>query len=90
MVQDYRQEQEHREIRADLRAYRVWDACRGIAMGLGGKPDSVKPEDVFPSLRALKVVEAAASGAANSTNDIDADEDIAMASFQQLRRGFRV
>jgi len=72
----------------------VWDACRGIAMGLGGKPDSVKPEDVFPSLRALKVVEAAngssGSNVANSTNDIDADEDIAMASFQQLRRGFRV
>ena len=88
MVQDYRQEQEHRELRADLRAYRVWDACRGIAMGLGGKPDSVKPEDVFPSLRALKVVESAVN--ANSTNDIDADEDIAMASFQQLRRGFRV
>lgn len=74
---------EHRELRADLRAYRVWESCRGIALAMGLKSEAVDPKDLFPSLRALKVTEAAAS------EDIDADEGIAMASFQQLRRSYR-
>lgn len=83
LSQDHRREQEARELRADLRAYRVWEACRGIAIGLGAKGESVKPEDIFPSLRALKVIDA------DRGDDIDADEDVAMASFSQLRRGYR-
>lgn len=83
MAQDYRQEWRQREMLADLRAYRVWDACRGIAMGLGAKGEKLNPEDVFPSLRALKVVDG------EKQASIDDEEDVAMASFSELRRGYR-
>lgn len=82
MVQDYRQEQKQREIRSDLRAYRVWEACRGIAIGLGAKGEQMKPGDVFPSLRALEVSN-------DGVASIDDEEDIAMSSFSELRRGYR-
>ncbi len=85
LTQDYRREQEQREIRADLRAYRIVQSCRGIAIGLGGgKADEAKPADIFPSLRALKFTNDEAV-----SDDIDSDEDLAASSFQQLRRGLR-
>lgn len=82
LSQDHKQEQEARELRADYRAYCVFDACRGIAIGLGAKGEKLTPGDVFPSLRALKVVDA-------DRYDIDSEEDVATASFNQLRRGYR-
>lgn len=82
MLQDYRQEREHREMLADFRAYRVVQACRGIALGLGGaKSDELKPADIFPSLRVLNFENDSAAGE-------DDDEALAMQSFQHLRRSF--
>lgn len=78
MLHDHRQQIAQRELRADFRAYRVVQACRGIALGLGGKKDDAKPEDIFPSLRALNFV-------GDEPDDLD-DEDLAMSSFRQLRQ----
>lgn len=83
LLQDRRQTEEHRELRADFRAFRVVQACRGIALGLGGqKQDDVNPADIFPSLRALNFESDAPSAD-------DEDESLALASFEHLRRSFR-
>jgi hypothetical protein len=67
-------------LQADFRAWRVFTACRGIAQGLSQKRlDELKPEDVFPSLRALKF-------AGDGGDDGADEEDIAMQSFRHLQR----
>lgn len=81
MLQYHRQEKEHQSLLADFRAWRVVQACRGIALGLGGaKSDEANPADLFPSLRALNF--------ASDAQGSDDDEELALRSFQHLRRSF--
>lgn len=81
LLQDRRQEREHQALLADFRAWRVYQACRGIAQGLANKPlEEPAPADIFPSLRALQFESDAAT-------DED-DESLALQSFEHLRRSF--